>query len=160
MVSAFFFFFFAISVLIVNLKQQEIHRDPQPFTVHTRNRTHTHTHTQITHFAPPTTFHPANLITLRPTRRRKSNYFVPLPSRKSSESLTDELRNRLQTEAVVRLFSFFISRRYLQPQACSDQTLHLLLRACMFSEIKLQTAFIPPLEAFSVTVEEVIESWR
>lgn len=37
--------FFAISVLIVNLKQQEIHCDPQPFTVHTR----TDTHTQNTH---------------------------------------------------------------------------------------------------------------
>lgn len=31
--------FFIIFVLIVNLKQQEIHRDPQSFTVHAHART-------------------------------------------------------------------------------------------------------------------------
>ena len=47
--------FFTISVLIVNLKQQEIHRDPQPFTVHVD--THAHTNSNRTHTAPSTTFH-------------------------------------------------------------------------------------------------------
>lgn len=44
---------YTISVLIVNLKQQEIHCDPQPFVVH--SLIHTHEHAAVTHTVPPKT---------------------------------------------------------------------------------------------------------